>query len=108
MNKLKYCNHEVALSITSYKNGVLCITLKEDAEEFSLTVDLTVGGMLPKNYSFVDTSKLPQAEKFIVENHLGVFTGLEKNCNGYTYPLYQFFPDIIREYCEHKSGKEEA
>ena len=42
---------------------------------------------------------MKDAETFIADNELGIFTGFVKRSGYCEYPLYKFNPDKLRELC---------
>ena len=63
--------------------------------------DLTINleDVTPNYCSYVDVNNMSNAEKFIVDNGLGTFTGFVKRSGYVEYPLYMFEPDKLREFC---------
>lgn len=94
---------EVKLEVQQYlNNGRLAISLVsfEDGypEPFG---DLTVNVEAPAPIycGYLDTSNLSNAEKFMIDNGLGEFTGLMGRSGYCEYPLYMFNVDKLRELC---------
>ncbi len=84
--------------------------------------DMTVNLLesVPPYCAFVDTNNMPELEKFLVENKIAEFTGLEQRSGHYSYPLYLFDAERMRSLCpdgmeayeranglEKKQGKKE-
>ena len=63
--------------------------------------DMTVNLLesVPPYCAFVDTNNMPELEKFLVENKIAEFTGLEQRSGHYSYPLYLFDADKMRGLC---------
>ena len=63
--------------------------------------DVTVNliAVVPPYCAFVDTNNMPELERFLVENRLAVFTGLQQKSGCCTYPLYLFDAEKMRELC---------
>ena len=80
-------------------NGTLAIQLicEEDGSPFTtLTVNLS-NSFAFDNYAYVDTNNFSEAEKFIKENKLGVFTGAYGYSGWCKYPLYRFYKTKLKK-----------
>lgn len=93
---------EVTLELSSYlNNGQIYLGLVQMDEVYGpepygeITVNL--GWPCPFYCSYIDTNNFSNVEDFIVSNGLGVFTGLTQKSGFCEYPLYQFFPEKLRE-----------
>lgn len=79
-----------------------------------MTVELA--STLPKYCAYLDIVRFPEIEEFIVENGIGVFTGLQKSIGEVSYPLYLFneeklseiSPDGVQEYEEVNKNKADS
>ena len=82
--------YDVNVIETKYYDGNYAVLLEcTDGEPFgNLTVNL--GRPLPDKYAFLDVNNIPDAERFVVENGLGVFTGMMEQSGFVAYPLYVF------------------
>ena len=92
----------MTLQISHYvNNNQLFIGLIEMDEEYGPEMygDITVnlGVECPPYCSFVDTNNLENVEQFVVDNKLGVFTGMTRRSGFCEYPLYQFDPERLRQ-----------
>lgn len=84
---------EVTITVGEYYDGNTSIRLwtKNDGPWGSLTVNLPdMFPRLEKDYAFVDTNNMPDAEEFIKKYKLGKPTGLYGYSGYCKYPLYQF------------------
>ena len=63
--------------------------------------DMTVNliASVPPYCAFVDTYNMPELEKFLVENKVAEFAGLEQRSGHYSYPLYLFDAEKMRGLC---------
>mgnify|MGYP004509278895 FL=1 len=86
------------LEINSYMdNNRMYIGLVElDGEHFAdLTVNISAP--CPDYCGYVDINNCPELEEFIEKHGLGEFTGLVGGSGFYSYPLYLFNPEKLRE-----------
>lgn len=104
MKTIKICNElgndEVSLEIGNYQNNN-CLYIGLFDENMELWGDLTINlsGSVPDYCAYVDINNFPESEKFIEENELGSFTGINGKSGFCTYPLYQFNKEKLRELC---------
>lgn len=95
-----YGVYTCVLQIGEYNNGHIAIEV-DDLEEGLLeylTVNLP-NTAIPKNYAFIDINNCIEAGALIEQLGIGRNTG-KFGFNGYcNYPLYEMFPEKIREYC---------
>lgn len=118
-NQGVFCYHseygrdvEVVLDMQLYTNGRIYLGLIEVAEdgypEPYADITTNIDAPAPAYCGYLDTNNLSNIEQFIVENEIGVFTGLMGSSGFCRYPLYRFnveklrslFPDKLAEY-EH-------
>lgn len=97
---------KVQLKVSAYaNNNGLYVGLNSWDEEYQffepygdITVNLS-SLKVPDYCGYVDTNNMPNAEQFIKEHDLGVFTGLTKRSGYCEYPLYMFDRSKLEEYC---------
>lgn len=93
----------VSLEVSAYAdNNSLCVRMTAmpyGVPEYygDMTVNLIVS--VPPYCAFVDTNNMPELEKFLVENKVAEFTGLEQRSGHYSYPLYLFDAERMRRLC---------
>ena len=97
---LELNGHKIKLQLTRYRNdNSLAITAMCYEEEYkywkpygTLTVNLNYDDCdpAPEDCAYLDTNNIQGIEEFITENKLGEFTGIRKQSDYYTYPLYRF------------------
>ncbi|MCR5691508.1 MAG: DUF4313 domain-containing protein [Eubacterium sp.] len=90
---------EIVIS-SYYYNKQLSLSMaatRFDGLELRNNITVNLGAYCPPFCSYVDVNNFPPAEKFIADNELGCFTGVTKKEGGSEYPLYQFFPDKLKE-----------
>ena len=94
---------KIQLEICNYmNNNGLYIGLSAVGGEYPESYgDLTVNleSKAPDYCGYVDTSSMPELEKFITDHDIGEFTGLSKRSGFCEFPLYMFNPDKLRELC---------
>lgn len=95
--------YRVKLTISRYVvNNCLCIRIlhyKRGRWNMygNITTNLEEGA--PDYYGYVDVHNMPTAEKFLIENGIGCFTGVTGRSGYCEYPLYYFVPSRLRELC---------
>lgn len=93
----------VVLDVNTYADnkslyvGLTSISCGEPEPYGDVTVNLAAN--VPPYCAFVDTNNMPELERFLVENRLAEFTGLQQESGYCTYPLYLFNAEKMREYC---------
>lgn len=70
-------------------------------------VTVNLSDAVPGYCAFVDTNNMPEVEAFLVQNGIAEFTGLTQNSGFYTYPLYQFSAEKMRQFCPHDMAEYE-
>ena len=83
--------YDVRMEKTKYCNGNLAIRLVCDNGEPYGDLTVNLNKELPDDMAYVDTNNMPNAERFIKENNLGVHQGKYEYSGFCAYPLYRFF-----------------
>lgn len=117
---------EVKLELLPYLNngrlGISLVGFEDGMPEPYGNLTVNIDAPTPNYCGYLDTNNLSNAEKFVVDNGLGEFTGLTGRSGYCEYPLYLFNVDKLRELCpeqmaayEHsigatgkKTGKEKS
>lgn len=106
IKKYKLTSHGKELEITLAKhkyldNNTLAIQMychqDENSEPYGmLTVNLPYSSKLPDNCAFlnVNLSENIDMPKWVKENKLGIFIGIEEKSGFVTYPAYFFYDNI--------------
>lgn len=80
----------------TYLNGNLCIRLMCKTGEPFGTLTKNLDFKLAENEAYVDTNNIPDAERFIKDNNLGVKLKKIGRSGFCEYPLYQFDLGVIK------------
>ena len=79
----------------------------EDGPYATLTVNLPETRRHPQNFAFLDTNNFPGGPDLVEQLGIGRDTG-KYSWSGYcAYPLYELFPEKIREFCGNDESEEE-
>lgn len=94
---------EVKLEILPYLNngrlGISLVGFEDGMPEPYGNLTVNIDAPTPDYCGYLDTNNLSNAEKFVVDNDLGEFTGLTGRSGYCEYPLYLFNVDKLRELC---------
>ena len=92
----------VIVSFYRQTKNLRLIMNKKDGEIIWGYGDMTaeLGYVLPKYCAYLDVERFPDIEKFVVENGIGVFTGLQKTIGNVIYPMYLFNEMILAKISE--------
>ena len=85
---------------TIYDNGSLHVYITDESGRFflSLSSNTYYSKYIDSNeYAYVELNRLPDADRFIVYNHLGESTGSVRVIGRSKYYLYRFNIDNIKE-----------
>ena len=83
-------NDRIAICLMSFEDGYL-----EPVGDLTIDIDAPA----PIYCGYLDTGGLFNAEKFVIDNGLGEFTGLTGRSGYREFPLYLFNADKLRELC---------
>lgn len=93
----------VSLEVSAYAdNNSLCVRMTAmpyGVPEYYGDMTVNLIASVPSYCAFVDTYNMPELEKFLVENKVAEFTGLEQRSGHYSYPLYLFDAEKMRGLC---------
>ena len=94
---------EVKIDVMSYLNngrlGISLVEFEDGMQEPFGSLTVNIDAPAPNYCGYLDTNNLSNAEKFVVDNDLGEFTGLMGRSGFCEYPLYLFNVDKLRELC---------
>ena len=104
--KTDFGTYNVKVVRDNYVNNqsLAVMLLEKNGEPFA---DLTVNiddGIADETMAYVDTNNNKWAEKFIVDNGLGIKMGIEGFSGFCSYPLYKFDIDKIASYDDIEWG----
>ena len=96
---MKFCNQEVEPIFTKYRNGNLCLTVKDEDGyiEEVLTVNLKQK-LSDKNCAFIDTNRQINVLNFLKKNKFGTITGNKGKTEFACYPEFKFDDKIVSKY----------
>lgn len=89
---------DVSYYTTNERIYIGLITDEDGFPEPYANVTVNIEGACPDYCGYVDTNHFPEVERLILENGLGEFTGMVGQSGYYSYPLYLFDRDKLREY----------
>ena len=83
--------YKLTIEYTKYYNGKLAVILHDGDDEFGVaTVNLPASDDLDDKTQFVDTNNLPGIDKWLEENDIAEYTGIDGYSGFCAYPLMQF------------------
>lgn len=98
--KYEFCEdvvENVMLHVDAYPNGSLALLFMNTYGEPFADITVFIHSFGIKNMAAVDTNNNPNAEKFIIDNLLGMKVG-EVHSGFCTYPVYVFDMDKLNEF----------
>ena len=102
-------SYTCCLELSEYQNNrhIAVQIWEEEGPYASLTVNLPETRRHPKNWAYLDVNNFPGGPDLVERLGIGKSTG-KFSWSGYcVYPLYELYPEKIREYCEAEDESEE-
>lgn len=91
---------EVKVRRTKYRDGSLYVFLLDERDNYFLSLSSNTyysQFLTEENQAYLSGYNVSEYDKFIVQNHLGKFTGTVKRLGAFKFYLYEFDMDNIPE-----------